>query len=85
MGISLIGVDTEDSPANGSKFARARRWPWPELADEDGELLHHLHLVGLPNTLLVGSDGELRGYFTGPVHSTSDLVHIAREHLASQR
>lgn len=80
-GIALVGVDTEDSPDNGAKFAKSKHWPWPQRLDEDGRLLHRLHFMGLPDTLLIDAGGRLRGYFTGPIHSTMALVRVAQANL----
>jgi thiol-disulfide isomerase/thioredoxin len=71
--VSLVGVDTEDDSKLGSAFARQQGWAWPQYFDQSGSTLHELAFGGLPETIIT-QDGEVVGYFLGPVVKASSLL-----------
>lgn len=78
--IALLGVDTEDDPAEALHFAIDFRVHWPSLVDDDGAVLRHFG-SGPPVTLFVDAGGRVRSVQRGQFHSLAALEAAVLQHL----
>jgi thiol-disulfide isomerase/thioredoxin len=74
LGVRFVGVDTQDSASRANAFARANDWTWSQFYDESGATLRSAGFLGLPDTVLLGSDGRILGRYTGPITNAASLV-----------
>jgi thiol-disulfide isomerase/thioredoxin len=78
--VHVVGVVTQDSRAGAAAFAAEAGVTFPALYDREGELLVAIAAVGLPATLFVGGDGEIR-YLHNRELDDEALRRHAEEHL----
>jgi thiol-disulfide isomerase/thioredoxin len=72
--VRFVGVDTQDSASRANTFARAHGWTWSQFHDSSGATLRSAGFLGLPDTVLLGSDGRIVGRYTGPITNAASLV-----------
>jgi cytochrome c biogenesis protein CcmG/thiol:disulfide interchange protein DsbE len=81
--VAFLGVDTEDSPDAYETFLREHPIPYPSVADPEGQFSTWVDvgLIGQPNTLFYGRDGELvyehRGPYTDEAALAADIEKYA--------
>jgi thiol-disulfide isomerase/thioredoxin len=67
--IRFLGVDTQDTRAEGLKFIDKFRIPYPNGFDTKGEVAHHLKTLGVPATFFYRSGGNLALAHNGEIHA----------------
>ncbi len=81
-GVRFLGVDVADPDAEAAmEFAAASGWHYPQVADPDRRLTAELGIAGLPQTLIVGSDGTILARHAGPIGSADELRDLIGQHL----
>ena len=65
--VGFLGVDTQESPVAGRPLARATGVTYPLVSDPTAKVFTWARSLGLPTTLVVGSDGRLREVHVGRV------------------
>lgn len=75
--VAFLGVNSEDSTEAAETYLRDNPLPYPSIeAPEKGDFGKWIDtsLVGLPNTIFYGADGELAYTHQGPYSSEDDLA-----------
>jgi cytochrome c biogenesis protein CcmG, thiol:disulfide interchange protein DsbE len=78
--VHVVGVVTQDTRARAAVFATDARVTFPALFDQDGQLLARVPAVGLPATLFVDRDGQVRHLHNAKLDEAT-LERFAEEHL----
>ena len=81
--VDVLGVLTEDEPANGLKFARQFHMPYTSVLDPDGKVLRAFS-PGPPATLFVDARGRVAFVKRGEIRSAAELRGLVRTHLGVQ-
>ena len=68
--VGFLGVDTQESEYAGRPLARATGVTYPLASDPTAKVFTWVRSLGLPTTLVVGSDGRLREVHVGRVDPT---------------
>lgn len=78
--IAFLGVNTRDAEDAAKTFLSELPLPYPSYFDPDGELADELDAgPGLPNTIFIGSDGEVAYHQRGGYATEEELAEqIAR-------
>ena len=63
--VAMIGVDVNEPPSAGLKFARKAGFTWKSVSDPQAEIADAWHAVGTPTTMVVDARGRL--VFTHPL------------------
>lgn len=67
-GVRFVGIDEQDDPASGRRFATAAHIDYPQLIDKDGSLLGRLTVLprtGIPSTLVIDKQGLVAARIIG--------------------
>jgi thiol-disulfide isomerase/thioredoxin len=56
--VQFVGVDTLDEPGPAAVFLTETSVSYPQLYDQQGDLLEYTRIQGLPVTLLLDEDGQ---------------------------
>jgi peroxiredoxin len=67
-GVRFVGIDEQDDPASGRRFALAAHIDYPQLIDKDGSLLARLTVLprsGIPSTLVIDRQGLMAARIIG--------------------
>lgn len=67
--VLFLGVDVKDSADKARSFLAAQHVTYPQVEDRQGRFARELHLVGVPNTLLVDGSGRIRYRHEGQLHA----------------
>jgi cytochrome oxidase Cu insertion factor (SCO1/SenC/PrrC family) len=76
-GVTLLLVDSSDSPQAARSFARSVGVRAPVLLDRDGSAVAAYHVAYFPTTIVIGPDGVERFVHTGPVDETALAQQIS--------
>jgi thiol-disulfide isomerase/thioredoxin len=69
--VVIVGVDTQDSPAEGLRLARQLGITYPLLADTShADLYALLQGQGMPVTAFIGRDGTVKRVYSGALDET---------------
>lgn len=68
---TVLGVDVGESTAKVSSFADKIGINYPVVLDRDNRVAESYKVVGIPTSILIGSDGKILGVYYG---FTSQLV-----------
>jgi cytochrome c biogenesis protein CcmG, thiol:disulfide interchange protein DsbE len=63
----VLGVDTQDSPADALKFLRKQKISFPSLRDRDREYGQKYGVSAYPETFLIDRKGRIAALRRGPV------------------
>lgn len=75
--VAFIGIDLNDTRANGRAFAAETGWTHPSIFDPGGRVgFDTLKVATLPATLYIDAQGRVRGRTQGTV-TYEDLVGVA--------
>lgn len=66
-GVAFIGINERDNRASALQFASQVGFTFPSGFDPDGRLAFGYQLVGMPTTVVIDREGEIRYRFTGIV------------------
>lgn len=77
--IVLLGIDVWDTEADARAFLAGFGVTYPNALDVDGRVSIEYGVAGVPETYVIGPDGQLLGKYTGPVKSVEHLEAIVRE------
>jgi peroxiredoxin len=67
-GVRFVGIDEQDDPASGRRFAMTAHTDYPQLIDKDGSLLARLTVLprsGIPSTVVIDKQGLVAGRIIG--------------------
>ena len=78
--VSVVGVDTEDEPAQALTFAKQYAMHYPSVVDPDGTVLR-AYGAGPPITLLLDATGRVVFTHRGELHSAQQVDALVAEHL----
>ena len=78
--IDVVGVLTQDTPANGLEFARQFKMNYTSVLDDDGVVMRRFS-PGPPVTLFVAPDGAVRHIKRGEFKDAAELRQMLDEHL----
>ena len=78
--VTVVGVDTEDVPAQALTFARQYAMHYASLVDPDGNVLR-AYGAGPPITLLLDATGRVVFTHRGQLHSTRQVEDLLAAHL----
>jgi cytochrome c biogenesis protein CcmG/thiol:disulfide interchange protein DsbE len=78
--VGLLGVLTEDEPAQALLFARQFHMPYTSVEDPDGTVLRAFS-PGPPATLFVNPAGDVVFVKRGEIKSVAELEGLVRAHL----
>lgn len=80
--VGFLGVDVADpDPSAALEFAGAQHWTYPHVADPERRFSAALGVAGLPQTLLVDTDGRVVHRHAGAITSSDQLRALVRDHL----
>jgi cytochrome c biogenesis protein CcmG/thiol:disulfide interchange protein DsbE len=72
-GVEIVGVAYKDRPEAASRFLTELGDPFSAVAlDPDGRFGLELGMVGVPETFVIGEDGDIRAVHRGPL--TPEIV-----------
>lgn len=80
-GVHVVGVVTEDTRERAAAFARDAGITFPALYDRDGAVDAAVPGVGLPATLFVDGEGQVRHVHREKELDRDQLAELANEHL----
>jgi cytochrome c biogenesis protein CcmG, thiol:disulfide interchange protein DsbE len=63
----VLGVDTQDSPEEATKFLREKRITFPSVRDRDREYGRRFGVTAYPETFLIDRSGKIAALKRGPV------------------
>ncbi len=67
-GVEIVGVAYKDRPENAARFLNELGNPFSAVAlDPDGRFGLELGLAGVPETFVIGADGNVRAVHRGPL------------------
>lgn len=67
-GVEIVGVAYKDRPENAARFLNDLGNPFSAVAlDPDGRFGLELGLAGVPETFVIGADGNVRAVHRGPL------------------
>lgn len=78
--VLLVGVNTQDSPVNARPFAEELGISYPLVTDPRGDYYRATGSFGMPTTLFVTPDGQVRWRHTGPL-TLEQMGDLVAEHL----
>lgn len=78
--VGVVGVLTQDTPANGLEFARQFGVHYPSLVDDQGTLFRR-YRAGLPVTLFLDAQGRLVHAEGGQIDTAAELEALVAQHL----
>lgn len=81
--VGVVGVATEDTPASVYAFATAFGLNYPQVRDDEGDLLHAFasYGQGVPKTVLVTADGRVASVQLTPFTSLAQVEDAVALHL----
>jgi cytochrome c biogenesis protein CcmG, thiol:disulfide interchange protein DsbE len=79
--LRVLGVASQDVPANSAAYASDNALPFPSLEDRAGDLLRGLQRRGLPVTAFVAADGAIAHVYQGRPLTDATLRALVREKL----
>lgn len=80
-GVVVLAVNlanTEKSPGDGPAYVQENGFTFPVLVDKNGSVGALYHVISLPTTYFVDSNGIIRGKVTGPMKLQQMEQHINR-------
>jgi thiol-disulfide isomerase/thioredoxin len=80
--VGFVGVDHEDSRADGLRFLATTRVSYPIGFDPTGATAQAYQLRGLPTTVFIRADGKVLFRHTGPL-TTAQLLEGVRGLMAA--
>lgn len=79
-GLRVVAVSVDaGSEALVQRFVRRERLPFPVVHDQAGRIQQQYHIVGVPTSYLIGTDGRLLWQQTGGIHGNLPQVRVALE------
>ncbi len=78
--VAFLGLNHRETVADGQKVADATAVTYPLASDPDGSLLASFEGLGMPTTVLVDADGNVR-YSRSVVLDQEALTELIEEHL----
>lgn len=69
--ISFVGINTKDATKPAAELLEHLRVTYAQAVDQDGKLLRHLRLPGLPVTILLDANGRIAYQHIGPLTAES--------------
>lgn len=78
--VDVVGVTTQDAPADSLSFAAAFGMRYPNVVDEDG-VVRARYGAGAPLTLFLDATGTVTHVEAGKVDSLAELEALVRQHL----
>ena len=71
----MVGVFYKDTPEDVKTFLSEHNNPYElTFLDQDGRSLVNLGGMALPTSYLVDADGVIQAVFSGPIHSSSQVI-----------
>lgn len=68
-GVQFVGIDSQDSTANGLGFISNYNWQYPVVEDPDALVMAQWGVTGLPVTFVVAADGTVSAKHSGQIDS----------------
>lgn len=78
--LALLGINVQDDPDKAASLVEDLHITYDLAADPDASLFRDVRAFGMPTTLFVSADGEIRYRHTGPLDA-STIIDLADEHL----
>jgi cytochrome c biogenesis protein CcmG, thiol:disulfide interchange protein DsbE len=78
--VAVVGVDTEDDPAQALIFAAQHGMHYPSVVDDDKHVLRSF-ASGPPVTLFLDAAGHITHTQRGQFHSLADIEKLVATHL----
>ena len=78
--VAVVGVDTEDDPADALTFAAQHGMHYPSLVDDDKHVLRTVS-SGPPVTLFMDATGHITYRQRGQFHSLAEIEKLVATHL----
>jgi cytochrome c biogenesis protein CcmG/thiol:disulfide interchange protein DsbE len=78
--VAVVGIDTEDEPAQALTFAGQYAMHYPSLVDPEGTVLR-AYGGGPPVTLLLDASGRVVYTHRGELHSLAQVDALVADHL----
>lgn len=75
-GFVIIGINVEESPEVVNAFIERHAVTFPIALDLDGKLLREYRAPGLPTSYFVDREGNLLGYWPGPLTAERLDLHL---------
>jgi thiol-disulfide isomerase/thioredoxin len=85
--VAVVGVDTEDAPADGLRFAAQHGMHYASVVDDDKHVLRKAGVdgqpvaVGPPVTLFLDAAGHITYRHRGQFHSLAEIEKLVSTHL----
>jgi thiol-disulfide isomerase/thioredoxin len=85
--VAVVGVDTEDDPADALRFAAQHGMHYASVVDDDKHVLRKAGVggqpvaVGPPVTLFMDAAGRITGRHRGQFHSLAEIEKLVATHL----
>jgi cytochrome c biogenesis protein CcmG, thiol:disulfide interchange protein DsbE len=83
--VVMIGVNYQETPANGLAYVQRMGMGWPTLADEDGRAALSYGVFGPPETFFITPDGVIAGRHIGPIDEATLITGIEAIRPAASR
>lgn len=80
--VTVLGVDTRDLSGDAMKFLREFEINYAQIRDASGEYADELKATGVPESYLVGPDGNLVAHYPGPFADLAGIEEFAAPALA---
>ena len=61
-GLQIVGIDVQESPERVRVFTEKKKFQYPVLLDEEGEVAEQYGLVGIPASVLIAQGGKIIYY-----------------------
>lgn len=85
-GLTLIGVNSDPTAAQGKSTAEAKQMRWPHIwapPNEEGSIVARLHIQQWPSIIVLDRSGALRAKFVGSIYQGRWTIRdVEREVLA---
>ena len=78
--VRLVGINTQDAPPLARRFVEDLGITYDLVRDPGGDYYTDNNGFGMPTTLLVAPDGDIRYRHTGPL-TLDDLAELIDQHL----
>ncbi len=65
-GLSVVGVNIQESRSTVAEWAREKNVTFPILLDTDGEVTRQYSVIATPTAFLIDREGRLLGRTVGP-------------------
>ena len=76
---TVLGIDDEEGQADVAAFAKQNAIAFPLALDSDGAVTSNRYNVrGLPTSLIIDRDGNIRDMWTGRISKEAMLTRLKR-------